>query len=167
MKISDVKNIAVIGAGNMGHQISVLCALKGFKTSCTDTNTDVLKKAEEFAAGYLKKLLDSGESEKVQARAVPLQQAFRNLAYGWMHLWSLTKAIPALNNITGSASEKDIKKISEENSEAAFYYGRILSSRFFLGSEFIKYSGILDSILSEESAATDCFEHIFTGAPEE
>jgi len=32
MKIDDVKNIAVIGAGNMGHQLAVLCAMSGFNT---------------------------------------------------------------------------------------------------------------------------------------
>ena len=32
MKIEDIKNICVIGAGNMGHQIVTLYAIKGYKT---------------------------------------------------------------------------------------------------------------------------------------
>ena len=36
MKIEDVKNVCVVGAGNMGHQISLLCAISGFKTTCSD-----------------------------------------------------------------------------------------------------------------------------------
>jgi 3-hydroxybutyryl-CoA dehydrogenase len=53
MKFDDLKNIAVIGAGNMGHQIALLCALHGYKTTCTDIKEDILKKAEAFADSYL------------------------------------------------------------------------------------------------------------------
>ena len=53
MKIEDIQKIAVIGAGNMGHQISTLCAMKGFNTTCTDINADILKKAEGFVDQYL------------------------------------------------------------------------------------------------------------------
>lgn len=53
MKIDDVKNICVIGAGNMGHQISTLCAIKGYKVTCTDINKDILEKAEDFVDQYL------------------------------------------------------------------------------------------------------------------
>ncbi|MFW6335417.1 MAG: 3-hydroxyacyl-CoA dehydrogenase NAD-binding domain-containing protein, partial [Desulfosalsimonas sp.] len=42
MKAGDVKNIAVVGAGNMGHQIAALCAIQGYKTVCTDVKEDVL-----------------------------------------------------------------------------------------------------------------------------
>ena len=49
MNIDDVKNIAVIGAGNMGHQISLLSAIRGYKVVCTDVSDDILKKAEKFA----------------------------------------------------------------------------------------------------------------------
>ena len=53
MNIDDVKNVCVVGAGNMGHQISLLCAIHGFKTTCMDISEDMLKKAENFADTYL------------------------------------------------------------------------------------------------------------------
>jgi 3-hydroxyacyl-CoA dehydrogenase len=53
MTINDIKNICVVGAGNMGHQISLLCAIHGYKTTCTDVIPDILKKAEKFADTYL------------------------------------------------------------------------------------------------------------------
>ena len=53
MNVDDIKNIAVIGAGNMGHQIAMLCAIQGYKTVCTDINAEILKKAENFADTYL------------------------------------------------------------------------------------------------------------------
>lgn len=72
MKIDDVKNIAVIGAGNMGHQLTVLCAMNGYNTTCTDVNTDILKKAEAFADTYLKERVKKGKltgDEEISVRS--------------------------------------------------------------------------------------------------
>ncbi len=53
MDINDVKNVCIVGAGNMGHQIATLCAIHGFKTACTDISEEMLKKAEGFVDQYL------------------------------------------------------------------------------------------------------------------
>jgi 3-hydroxybutyryl-CoA dehydrogenase len=53
MNINDVKKIAVIGAGNMGHQIAMSCAIHGYQVACTDVKEEVLKKAEAFVEKYL------------------------------------------------------------------------------------------------------------------
>ena len=36
MTIDSIKTIAVIGAGNMGHQIALHAAISGFTVKCTD-----------------------------------------------------------------------------------------------------------------------------------
>jgi len=69
MNIDDVKNIAVIGAGNMGHQISLHCAIHGYKTKCTDINEEILKKAEAFADTYLHGRVEKERLTEEQARA--------------------------------------------------------------------------------------------------
>ena len=74
MDIKDVKQIAVIGAGNMGHQISTHCAIKGFKTVCTDISEEILKKAEAFVDKYLPGRVEKGrltEDQAKQARTKP------------------------------------------------------------------------------------------------
>jgi len=76
MNINDVKNIAVIGAGNMGHQIALLCALHGYKTTCTDVKEDILKKAEAFANSYLPERVKKGKLTQGQA-----DQARANLSF--------------------------------------------------------------------------------------
>jgi len=89
MKIDDVKNIAVIGAGNMGHQLTVLCAMSGYSTTCTDVNADILKKAEVFADTYLKERVkkgklteDEGEAARGRISFVPgLKEAVENADY--------------------------------------------------------------------------------------
>jgi 3-hydroxybutyryl-CoA dehydrogenase len=69
MTVNDIKKICVVGAGNMGHQISVLCAIHGYKTTCTDIVPDILKKAEKFADTYLPGRVEKGKLTKEQAEA--------------------------------------------------------------------------------------------------
>ncbi|MEE8390820.1 MAG: 3-hydroxyacyl-CoA dehydrogenase family protein [Anaerolineae bacterium] len=76
MNIDDVKNIAVIGAGNMGHQIALLGAIHGYKTTCTDIKEDILKKAEAFADSYLPGRVKKGRLTQEQA-----DQARANISF--------------------------------------------------------------------------------------
>jgi 3-hydroxybutyryl-CoA dehydrogenase len=69
MTVNDIKKICVVGAGNMGHQISLLCAIHGYKTTCTDIVPDILKKAEKFADTYLPGRVEKGKLTKEQAEA--------------------------------------------------------------------------------------------------
>lgn len=48
-----IKTLAVIGAGNMGHQIALNAAINGFQVNCFDINAETLKKADEFVDSYL------------------------------------------------------------------------------------------------------------------
>lgn len=66
----EIKKIAVIGAGNMGHQIAICAALSGFQVRCMDTNPDILNKAIAFADNYLKERVAKGKlSEKAANEA--------------------------------------------------------------------------------------------------
>lgn len=76
MLVDQIKTIAVVGAGNMGHQISVLCALKGFKTFCTDISAEVLAKAQSFAETYLPAQVSKGKITEEQAK-----MAMENLVF--------------------------------------------------------------------------------------
>ena len=69
MNIEDIKNIGVIGAGNMGHQIAMLCAIHGYKTVCTDINAEILKKAQNFADTYLPGRVEKGRLTEEEAKA--------------------------------------------------------------------------------------------------
>jgi 3-hydroxybutyryl-CoA dehydrogenase len=70
MNVGDIKKISVVGAGNMGHQISLLCAIHGYKTTCTDIAPDILKKAEKFADTYLPGRVEKGKMTKEVAESV-------------------------------------------------------------------------------------------------
>ncbi len=58
-------NVAVVGAGTMGHGIAHVAALAGYETTLTDSNTDVLT----AAAGRIQTNLDGGvERGKISAQ---------------------------------------------------------------------------------------------------
>ena len=93
-----------------------------------------------------------GNMMQIYAVATPLQQALRMLAHAWMHLWALSIAVPKLRAIAGEIAGEKLKSIVKDNSEAAYYYGKILSARFFLGTEFKHYAGFLDCVTAGEPA---------------
>jgi 3-hydroxybutyryl-CoA dehydrogenase len=68
--------IAIIGAGNMGHQIAMCAALAGFQVKCTDTNSEILDKAIQFADNYLKERVAKGKLSQEAAN-----QARENLVF--------------------------------------------------------------------------------------
>ncbi|MGO9138107.1 MAG: 3-hydroxyacyl-CoA dehydrogenase family protein [Syntrophales bacterium] len=76
MKIDDVKNICVVGAGNMGQQISLLCALSGYKTTCTDISPEVLSRAEKFADDYLLARVKKGKMTTEESNTVRTALSF-------------------------------------------------------------------------------------------
>lgn len=100
--IMEIKNIVVIGAGNMGHQIALTAALSGFQTTCTDVNTDILEKAEQFADSYLPGRVAKGKLTEEQAR-----KARANLCF----LPSLEKAAEGADLVIEAIIENlDIKR---------------------------------------------------------
>lgn len=76
MIIDDIKNVTVIGAGNMGHQISLNAAINGFKVVCTDISAETLAKAEVFVDSYLPGRVEKGRLSQEQA-----QQARTNIRF--------------------------------------------------------------------------------------
>jgi len=76
VKIDDIKKICVVGAGNMGHQISILAAIYGYRVSCVDVSEKQLQKAREFAEKYLPDRVAKKKLTEDQAR-----QALGNLEF--------------------------------------------------------------------------------------
>ena len=76
MKIEDVKNVCVVGAGNMGHQIALQCAISGFKVVSTDVIPAVLEKAEKFVDSYLAGRVQKGKMTEDVAKATRARISF-------------------------------------------------------------------------------------------
>jgi alkylation response protein AidB-like acyl-CoA dehydrogenase len=125
-----------------------------------------LEKMDETIRVLLK-YKETGKILDIFAIATPLQQAFRMLSHAWVHLWSLTICVPRLKGLAGDMSLEKLNALARDDSEAAYYYGKVLSSRYYLGSEFKKYFGFLDYIASGEGSVVEAVPEVFTGAPAE
>lgn len=111
--------------------------------------------------------LKEGKFMALVANATPLQQAMFPLIVAWLHLWSLTLAIPKAKALLGDAKGAERQKILADNAEAAYYSGRMLSAQFFIGAEFPKFFGRLECIMNNEGAAIKADSENFTGALKE
>jgi len=129
MNISDVKTIAVIGAGNMGHQITVLSAMCGYTAYCTDVNQDTLKKAEAFADKYMAERVSKGKLSAEEGAAVRKRIIFTA---------DLKTAVQSADYVIEAAVENlelkrklfaDIDKMAPKHAILATNSSRIVSSR--------------------------------------
>ncbi|MHB1651730.1 MAG: 3-hydroxyacyl-CoA dehydrogenase family protein [Desulfitobacteriaceae bacterium] len=102
MKVEDIRNICVIGAGNMGHQIAISAALAGYKVSVTDVSVEMLAKAEGFAKTYLPERVAKGKLSQEIA-----DQTLSNLKF----TQSLEEAVSNADFVIEAAVEKlDVKR---------------------------------------------------------
>lgn len=76
MTIDDVKNIAVIGAGAMGSQIAMVCALAGYETSVCDAVPEAMRKAEAWAGKWLDERVAKGRLTADQTAAARRRLSF-------------------------------------------------------------------------------------------
>jgi 3-hydroxybutyryl-CoA dehydrogenase len=92
-----INNIAVIGAGNMGHQIALCAALSGFKVTCTDMDVAVLNKAIQFADTYLSERIVKQKLTKEAA-----EQARKNIAF----VFTIEEAVVSADLVIEAIVEK-------------------------------------------------------------
>lgn len=109
----------------------------------------------------------SGKFMLIAIQATHLQQCMFMMSLAWFHLWSLIITTPKMKELVGDTKGEDRKKLLEDNAEAAYYSGRVLSSQFYIGSEFLKYFGKVDAILENETAVIKASTPVFTGALDE
>ena len=65
MKIEDIQNVLIVGAGNMGQQIAAQCAIHGFKVTLYDLEQDII----DIAWVRVERLLNSFvRSEKISRK---------------------------------------------------------------------------------------------------
>ncbi len=130
MQIEDIKTIAVIGAGNMGHQIALHAAISGYTVWCTDLSAEMLAKAESFADSYL-----AGRVEKER-----LTQAQAHKARSLIHFTAdLGEAVKDADYVIEAVVEKlevkrqlfaDLDRLAPKHAILASNSSAIVSSKF-------------------------------------
>jgi hypothetical protein len=81
-----------------------------------------------------------------------------------MQLWGLNLATPKMKELVGDIKGAERESLLQENMEAAYYSGRVLSGQFLVGAEFQKFFGQCEYILQGESAVIKTSDTSFTGA---
>ncbi len=76
MTVGEIRNIVVVGAGTMGHQIALAAALAGYSVKCVDRSREQLIRAGKFVDTYLPQRVSQG---KLSAEAAAT--ARENLAF--------------------------------------------------------------------------------------
>jgi 3-hydroxybutyryl-CoA dehydrogenase len=129
MSTNEVKSIAIIGAGNMGHQLATLCALNGLTTTCTDVSAEILKKAEAFIDSYLRGRVQKGKLNEQQAKQTRENVRFTS---------SLEDAVKKSDYVIEAATENlelkrkifaDLDEFAPAHAILATNSSRIVSSR--------------------------------------
>lgn len=108
----------------------------------------------EQAVTKLAKDIQGPAAATVLGKAVPLQKAFRVLAYAWVHLWSMGLTIPKAEELLGSgvaassANPQWAQKLADSD-EAAYYHGRLRSARYFLECELPKCDAFVAHVMAD------------------
>lgn len=89
MKIDEIKNVTVVGAGNMGHSIAQVYAQSGFEVDLIDLNENVLNRAMKLIKSNLNVLK---EFDRVDINTIP----------------SILKHIHPSTNLQGAAKKADL-----------------------------------------------------------
>jgi alkylation response protein AidB-like acyl-CoA dehydrogenase len=125
-----------------------------------------LQKLDEIITMMSTQLME-GKIAALFANSTPLQQAMFPLISAWLHLWSMTITIPKMKALVGDLKGADRKKLLADNDEAAYYSGRVLSSQFYIASEFPKFFGKVECIMNNDISAIVASADVFTGALKE
>ncbi len=130
MKIDDIRKVCVVGAGNMGHQISILAAIRGYRVSCVDVNEKQLQKARGFAEKYLPGRVAKKKLTEDQAR-----QAWDNLEFNT----DLKKAAGDADFVIEAATENlELKrKIFEKLDQVAPPHAVLATNSSFIVSSMV------------------------------
>ncbi|MDQ3834569.1 MAG: 3-hydroxyacyl-CoA dehydrogenase NAD-binding domain-containing protein, partial [Actinomycetota bacterium] len=68
-RIENVRKILVVGAGAMGSQIGMVCALAGYDVVVQDVDEDALKKAQEQLKDRMSRNVEKGRIEQDEVDA--------------------------------------------------------------------------------------------------
>jgi len=100
----------------------------------------------------------------ILANATMFQQSMHMMVLAWLHFESLTITIPKMKALVGDRKGAERAKFLADNTEAAYYSGRVLSSQFYIATEFPKFFGKAECIINCDPAPIMANSDIFSGA---
>lgn len=128
MQVNEMNTIAVIGAGAMGSQIAMVCALSGYQVILNDIEQGSLNKAKEALEGHMNRRI---QKEKLTEQQV--DEAFGRLTFS-SNLESIKKADLVIEAIVEKLDVKrelfaKIDQITQDHTILATNSSTIVSSK--------------------------------------
>ena len=72
----EFKKVAMVGAGTMGNQIAMQCAICGYDVTCYSRKPATVEKAQKFSDGWFAKRVEKGKMTKEEADAIQSRLVF-------------------------------------------------------------------------------------------
>jgi alkylation response protein AidB-like acyl-CoA dehydrogenase len=117
---------------------------------------------EAVVAGLVK-MAAEGDQVAVYAKASPFLEAMGDVVLAWLHLWQLTIAQPKVAAIIGEKSKTDALKAISKKKADAFYYGKVCSAQYFIGTLLKRTRGKLEELMTDADPVVDIFAKAFSG----
>jgi len=98
----------------------------------------------------------------IYAKTAPLLDLMGDVILAWLHLWQLSVAYPKMMEALGGRKEKsEIEAVLGKNKNASFYYGKVMGSRFYIGTLLKTTFGKMERLKSDEEPVMEMFEKSF------
>jgi len=138
----DIKKVAMIGAGQMGTQIAMQCAISGYETACYSRSEKTVKAAEEFADKWFGKSVAKEKMTQEEAEAAKKRLDFTT---------DLKKASTGADIIVEAvADETEVKKkvLAEVDKYTPDHTIYASNSSYIVSSEFADAVQHKDKVLN-------------------
>ena len=165
MKIEEIKTITVLGAGSMGHQIGMLCALGGYETMIQDINEAALKDAGEKLEGIMSKWVKKGRiTEDQKTAAFGRLQFSTNLEEAAVRADFIIEAIVEKLDVKREVFEK-LDKLADPNTILATNSSTIVNS--LIASATNRKEKVVNMHFFFPPLVMDCVEVVMSEATSE
>ena len=114
-----------------------------------------------------KQFMKDGKFLSIFSQATSFLETMYIFILSWCHIWSLTLTQPKMKALVGDLKGPEREKLLNDDSEAAFYAGKVYASRFYLGTELPKFFGRVQSIKFNEGVVNEACDASFTGMLDE
>jgi len=132
--------------------------LKRYAAAFAEAKEGLEKIVEQFVAWA-----DGENSLYLYAKASPFLEVMGDVILGWLHLWQLTITYPKLMDYIGNKPAEEAPQILREEKTGAFYYGKVSSAKFYIGTILKRTLGKLEELKSDADPVLNVFDDSFTG----
>lgn len=89
------------------------------------------------------------DKRSIYTQTVPFLECMGDVILGWMHLWQMTICTKYLSRYDVDLNDDKVFTVIKKKKRAGFYYGKILSARFYINTLLPKTMGKLEGLTSD------------------